>query len=107
METAKKLFPIAFWILLVSLVYSTFRLYRLDMWHGLITIRPHHVTYWISMVHEHWSLCRYSFYATGVTGYVIYSVSVVADGHERGPCIAALTVTSVIFCNQIMTRQKI
>ena len=29
----------------------------------------------MSLVHEHWSLCRYSNYATGVTGYVLCLVS--------------------------------
>ena len=41
-----------------------------------ITIRPLYANYWISVVHKHWSLCRYSFYATGVTDYVCVMFSV-------------------------------
>ena len=52
-----------------------------------IIIRPLYANYWISVVHKHWSLCRYSFYATGVTDYVcvMFSVFFDADGYERGP----------------------
>ena len=45
-----------------------------DLLIGLIT-QPLYATYWISLVHEHWSLCRYSLSATGVTGYVLCLVS--------------------------------
>ena len=45
-----------------------------DLLVGLVT-QPIYVTYWMSVVHEHWSLCRFSFYATGVTGYALCSVS--------------------------------
>ena len=45
-----------------------------DLLVGLVT-HPLYVTYWISMVHEHWSLCRYSFYGGGITGYALCSVS--------------------------------
>ena len=45
-----------------------------DFFIGLIT-QPLYATYWMSLVHEHWSLCRYSNYATGVTGYVLCLVS--------------------------------
>ena len=45
-----------------------------DLLVGLVT-QPLYATYWMSLVHEHWSLCRYSNYATGVTGYVLCLVS--------------------------------
>ena len=45
-----------------------------DLLIGLVT-QPLYATYWMSLVHEHWSLCRYSNYATGVTGYVLCLVS--------------------------------
>ena len=45
-----------------------------DLLVGLVT-HPLYATYWMSLVHEHWSLCRYSNYATGVTGYVLCLVS--------------------------------
>ena len=52
-----------------------------------IIIRPLYATYWIYVVHKHWSLCRYLFYATGVTDHVrvMFSVFFDADGYERGP----------------------
>ena len=45
-----------------------------DLLVGLVT-QPIYAAYWMSVVHKHWSLCRFSFYATGVTGYVLCSVS--------------------------------
>ena len=45
-----------------------------DLLVGLVT-QPIYAAYWMSVVHEHWSLCRFSFYATGVTGYVLCTVS--------------------------------
>ena len=45
-----------------------------DLLIGFIT-QPLYATYWISLVHEHWSLCRYSLSATSVTGYVLCLVS--------------------------------
>ena len=45
-----------------------------DLLVGLIT-QPLYATYWMSVVHEHWSLCRYSFDGCGVTGYALCSVS--------------------------------
>ena len=45
-----------------------------DLLIGLVT-QPLYATYWMSLVHQHWSLCRYSNYATGVTGYVLCLVS--------------------------------
>ena len=45
-----------------------------DLLVGLVT-QPIYAAYWMSVVHKHWSLCRFSFYATGVTGYVLCTVS--------------------------------
>ena len=45
-----------------------------DLLVGLVT-QPLYATYWMSVVHEHWSLCRYSFDGCGVTGYALCSVS--------------------------------
>ena len=45
-----------------------------DLLVGLVT-QPTYAAYWMSVVHEHWSLCRFSFYATGVTGYALCTVS--------------------------------
>ena len=45
-----------------------------DLLVGLVT-QPIYAAYWMSVVHEHWSLCRFSFYATGVTGYALCTVS--------------------------------
>ena len=45
-----------------------------DLLVGLVT-QPTYAAYWMSVVHKHWSLCRFSFYATGVTGYVLCTVS--------------------------------
>ena len=45
-----------------------------DLFVGLAT-QPLYATYWMSVVHEHWSLCRYSFDASSITGYALCSVS--------------------------------
>ena len=45
-----------------------------DLLVGLVT-QPIYAAYWMSVVHERWSLCRFSFYATGVTGYALCTVS--------------------------------
>ncbi|CAH3129960.1 unnamed protein product, partial [Pocillopora meandrina] len=45
-----------------------------DLLIGLVT-QPLYATYWMSLVHEHWSLCQYSNDATGVTCYVLCLVS--------------------------------
>ena len=45
-----------------------------DLLVGLVT-QPIYAAYWMSVVHKHWSLCRFSYYATGVTGYVLCTVS--------------------------------
>ena len=45
-----------------------------DLLVGLVT-QPFYATYWMSVVHKRWSLCRFSFYATGVTGYALCTVS--------------------------------
>ena len=45
-----------------------------DLLVGLVT-QPIYAAYWMSVVHEHWSLCRFSFYASGVTGYALCTVS--------------------------------
>ena len=54
-----------------------------DLFVGLAT-QPLYATYWMSVVHEHWSLCRYSFDASSITGYALCSVS-----------LSTLTVISV------------
>ena len=45
-----------------------------DLLVGLVT-HPLYVTYWMSVVHEHWSLCRYPFDGGGITGFALCSVS--------------------------------
>ena len=45
-----------------------------DLLVGLVT-QPIYAAYWMSVVHEHWSLCQFLFYATGVTGYALCTVS--------------------------------
>ena len=45
-----------------------------DLLVGLVT-QPIYAAYWMSVVHKHWSLCRFSFYASGVTGYALCTVS--------------------------------
>ena len=45
-----------------------------DLLVGVVT-QPIYAAYWMSVVHKHWSLCRFSFYATGVTGYALCTVS--------------------------------
>ena len=45
-----------------------------DLLVGLVT-QPIYAAYWMSVVHKHWSLCQFSFYATGGTGYVLCTVS--------------------------------
>ena len=45
-----------------------------DLLIGLVT-QPLYATYWMSLVHEHWSLCQYSNDATGVTCHVLCLVS--------------------------------
>ena len=45
-----------------------------DLLVGLVT-QPLYATYWMAVVHEHWSICQYSFKATGVTGFALCSVS--------------------------------
>ena len=45
-----------------------------DLLVGLVS-QPLYATYWMSVVHEHWSLCRYAGKATAATSYVLRSVS--------------------------------
>ena len=45
-----------------------------DLLVGLVS-QPLHATYWMSVVHEHWSLCRYVRQGSGITGYALCSVS--------------------------------
>ena len=45
-----------------------------DLLVGLVS-QPLHATYWMSVVHEHWSLCRYVRQGRGITGYALCSVS--------------------------------
>ena len=45
-----------------------------DLLVGLVA-QPLRVTYWMSVVHEHWSLCRYAGDAAYITGSVLCGVS--------------------------------
>ena len=45
-----------------------------DLLVGLVT-QPFYATYWMSVVHKRWSLCQFSLYAAGVTGYALCTVS--------------------------------
>ena len=45
-----------------------------DLLVGLVS-QPLHAAYWMSVVHEHWSLCRYVRQGSGITGYALCSVS--------------------------------
>ena len=45
-----------------------------DLCVGLVT-QPHLATYWMSIVHEDWSLCRYAFDTLFITGYALCLVS--------------------------------
>ena len=45
-----------------------------DLLVGLVS-QPLHATYWMSVVHEHWILCPYAWYGSGITGYTLCSVS--------------------------------
>ena len=47
-----------------------------DLLVGLVC-QPHYAIYRISLVHEHWSLCRYANYAVNITGYTLCGVSLV------------------------------
>ena len=45
-----------------------------DLLVGLVT-QPLYATYWISVVHEHWSLCRYARDASYISSYALCGVS--------------------------------
>ena len=45
-----------------------------DLCVGLIT-EPLTVVYWMSLIHERWSLCRYAFVSRIIAGYTLCSVS--------------------------------
>ena len=45
-----------------------------DLLVGLVS-QPIYVTYWMSVVHEHWSLCRYARDANIIPGYALFGVS--------------------------------
>ena len=45
-----------------------------DLLVGLVT-QPLYATYWMSVVHEHWSLCRYARDANIIPGYALFGVS--------------------------------
>ena len=47
-----------------------------DLLVGLVS-QPHYAIYRISLVHEHWSLCRYANYAVSITSYTLCGVSLV------------------------------
>ena len=54
-----------------------------DLLVGLVS-QPCHVSYWMSLVQEHWSLCPYARDAAYITSYALCGVSVYDDGHKRG-----------------------
>ena len=41
-------------------------------------------TYYMSLVHEHWSLCQYARDAAYIIGYTLCGVSINDGGHKRG-----------------------
>ena len=45
-----------------------------DLLVGLVT-QPLYAAYWMSVVHEHWSLCRYARDANIIPGYALFGVS--------------------------------
>ena len=47
-----------------------------DLLVGLVC-QPHYAIYQISLVHEHWSLCRYANYAAYITSFTLCGVSLV------------------------------
>ena len=47
-----------------------------DLLVGLVS-QPHYALYQISLVHENWSLCRYTTYAVNITSYTLCGVSLV------------------------------
>ena len=47
-----------------------------DLLVGLVC-QPHYAIYRISLVHEHWSLCRYANYVVSITSYTLCGVSLV------------------------------
>ena len=55
-----------------KLLYSC--LATTDLLVGLVT-QPLYTTYWMSLVHEHWSLCQYARDAVYVSSYALCSVS--------------------------------
>ena len=57
-----------------KLLYSC--LATTDLLVGLVG-QPHYAIYQISLVHEHWSLCRYANYAVSITSYALCGVSLV------------------------------
>ena len=53
-----------------------------DLLVGIFT-QPLAATYWMSVVHKHWSLCRHARDAAFISTYASCGVSYV-DGHKRG-----------------------
>ena len=53
-----------------------------DLLVGLIS-QPLAATFWMSVVHKHWSLCRHARDAAFISTYALCGVSYV-DGHKRG-----------------------
>ena len=49
-----------------------------DLFVGLFT-HPLFATYWMSLVHEDWSFCRYTFHASFITSYVLCLVSLLTS----------------------------
>ena len=45
-----------------------------DLLVGIVT-QPLYATYWLSLVHEHWSLCRYVRNAVNISSFALCSVS--------------------------------
>ena len=55
-----------------------------DLLVGLVT-QPVAATYWMSLVHEHWSLSIHEGRRLNNRLYIVWSFSVYNDGHKRGP----------------------
>ena len=64
-----------------------------DLLVGLFT-QPLYTTYWMSLVHEHWSLCQYARDAVYVSSYALCSVSLLSLRYKE---VVTLRRTYIIF----------
>ena len=74
-----------------KLLYSC--LATTDLLVGLVT-QPLYTTYWMSLVHEHWSLCQYARDAVYVSSYALCSVSLLSLRYKE---VVTLRRTYIIF----------